>query len=123
MGAIKSFQATVEEVHSGDDVVVMADLGVDKLFKKVRCRLAGVDTPNAYKAKQDSDAGALREEVKQLTSSGDCRIEVVAEGKGGWLVTLFVKDRKSKEETNVNDYLKGRGFVYKGKGNAANGFQ
>jgi hypothetical protein len=119
MAQVKSYAATVDEVHSGDDLVVMVDLGVDKLFKKVRCRLAGVDTPNAYKAKGDSEAGLVRDEVKKLVADGDCRIEVVTEGKGGWLILLFVRDRKSKEEINVNDYLARRGFVYKGRADAA----
>ena len=115
MVQVRSYSVEVEEVHSGDDIVVMVDLGVDKLFKRVRCRLTGVDTPSAYKAKVDSMAGTLREEIKALISAGKSRVEVVAEGKGGWLVTLFVKSTKTQEEVNVNEMLKDRGFVYRGK--------
>lgn len=115
MSAGRRYRVEVEEVHSGDDVVVMVDLGIDKLFKRVRCRLAGVDTPNAFKAKGDSEAGLLREEVRELISGCTAYIEVVAEGKGGWLVTLIAQDQKTGNELNINEYLKGRGFVYKGR--------
>lgn len=116
MGQVKSYVVSVEEVHSGDDLMVMVNLGVDGLFKKVRVRLHGVDTPNGYKAKLGTDAGLLRDEIRKLTS-GKCRIEVVAEGKGGWLVTLFafVSDETRHEEININELLKSRGFVYKGR--------
>lgn len=110
----RSYYVTVEEVHSGDDLMVLVDLGIDKLYKKVRIRLQGVDTPNAYKAKNDTEAGLLRDEVKRITAN-KCRIEVVSEGKGGWLVVLFAEDPKKRAEVNVNELLVTRGFVYKGK--------
>lgn len=119
MGQGRSFAVTVEEVHSGDDIVVMADLGIDKLYKKVRVRLHGVDTPNAYKAKLDSVAGSLRDEVKKITQDRKCRIELVAEGKGGWLGILYVPN--GAEEINVNELLRSRGYVYKGNGDTADG--
>ena len=113
---IRSYCVTVEEVHSGDDLIGMVELGIDKLFKRVRLRLQGVDTPNAYKAKTATEAGLLRDEVRKLTS-GKCRVEVVSEGKGGWLVVLFAEDQKTKSEINVNELLMERGFVYRGKAN------
>lgn len=109
----RSYYVAVEEVHSGDDLIAMVELGVDKLFKRVRLRLQGVDTPNAFRAKTDTEAGLLRDEVRSMTT-GKCRIEVVSEGKGGWLVVLFAEDPKTRTEVNVNDVLKARGFVYKG---------
>ncbi len=113
---VRSYVVSVEEVHSGDDLVVMANLGIDGLHKRVRVRLHGVDTPNAYKAKIGTEAGILRDEIKRLTS-GKCRVDVIAEGKGGWLVTLhaFVSDDKHHEEVNINELLKSRGYVYKGR--------
>lgn len=110
----RSYYVTVEEVHSGDDLIAMVDLGIDKLFKRVRLRLQGVDTPNAYKAKIGTEAGLLRDEVKKLTSNR-CRVEIVSEGKGGWLVILLAEDPNTQTEININDLLKKRGFVYKGR--------
>jgi hypothetical protein len=114
----RSYPCQVEEVHSGDDLIAMVDLGVDRLFKRVRLRLQGVDTPNAYRAKTETEAGILRDEVKKLTA-GRCRAELVSEGKGGWLVVLFAEEPGTHFEVNVNDLLKGRGFVYRGRLNGA----
>lgn len=119
MEQVKSFSVAVEEVHSGDDLVAMADLGIDKLFKRVRIRLQGVDTPNAYMAKVDSVAGNLRDEVRKLTLGKKCRVDVVAEGKGGWLGILYIL--RDEGEVNVNELLMGRGFVYKRNGEIVNG--
>lgn len=119
MEQVKSFSVTVEEVHSGDDLVAMADLGIDKLFKRVRIRLQGVDTPNAYMAKVNSVAGNLRDEVRKLTLGKKCRVNIVAEGKGGWLGTLYVL--QDEGELNVNELLIDRGFVYKRNGEIVNG--
>lgn len=119
MEQVKSFSVAVEEVHSGDDLVAMADLGIDKLFKRVRIRLQGVDTPNAYMAKVDSVAGNLRDEVRKLTLGKKCRVDVVAEGKGGWLGILYIL--QDEGEVNVNELLIGRGFVYKRNGEIVNG--
>lgn len=116
MGQERGYVVSVEEVHSGDDLVVLVDLGVDGLYKRTRIRLHGVDAPNAYKAKVGTEAGLLRDEIRKLTG-GKCRIELVSEGRGGWLVRLFafVSDNKHHEEININELLKSRGYVYKGR--------
>lgn len=105
------FAVKVEEVHSGDDFVFLVDLGVDGLFKKTRCRLHGVDAPNAYKAKADTEAGVVRDEVRKVVASGRCSVELVSEGKGGWIVKLYVADIDG-ETVCVNDMLRERGYIY-----------
>ena len=45
-----TYDAEVREVFSGDDLVVLVDLGVESLWKRQRVRLAGGDTPNAISA-------------------------------------------------------------------------
>jgi hypothetical protein len=108
----KKYSARVEEVHSGDDFIVLVDLGIDGLYKRTRVRLHGVDAPNAYKAKPETEAGQVRDEVKRLVS-GKCIIEVVSEGKGGWIVIMYVQNGPEMDTTSLNDYLAGRGYVYK----------
>jgi hypothetical protein len=112
MAAKPHFEVAVEEVHSGDDLVVMVNLGVDGLFKRVRARLYGVDTPNAYRVRNDTDAGKLRDEIKQLTYNAHCSVIVQTQGKGGWLVTLLVHRQGESEPININDMLVERGYVY-----------
>lgn len=108
----KTYTCHVEEVHSGDDHVIMVDLGVDNLYKKVRARLHGVDTPDAYKLDADTEAGRVRDQVRDLVRNKQCVIEVHAVRRGGWIVTLYVKD--NDRMVNVNDFLRNLGFVFQG---------
>ncbi len=104
------FEAKVEEVHSGDDFILLVNLGVDGLFKKTRVRLHGVDAPNAYKAKPETEAGRVRDEVKKLIGN-KCLVELISEGKGGWIVVMTVFDT-SNQPMCLNTALRERGYVY-----------
>jgi len=105
------YKVVVEEVHSGDDLILMVDIGVDGLHKRVRARLKGVDTPSAFKAKCGTEAGEVRSTLKGMLAAGQCSIYLHSIGKGGWMVTLFVTD-STGSRTNVNDFLISRGYVY-----------
>lgn len=107
----RRFFCTIEEVHSGDDLILLVNLDIDGFYKRTRARLQGVDTPDAYKEKADTKAGSVRDQVRRLTSSRTCVIEVHAEGKGGWIVTLHVKD--GNEWINLNERLIEMGYVYR----------
>ena len=107
---LPEFSATVDQVTSGDDIVLFVDLKIDDLYKKVRARLEGVDTPDAYKANRDSDAGKIREQVRSLTRNNECTIQVHNQGRGGWKVTLIV--HTSDGDVNLNDLLRKQGYVY-----------
>ena len=109
----RRYVCEVQEVHSGDDLIVMADLEHDSLYKRTRIRLQGVDTPDAYKEKANTQAGSVRDQVRRLVTNKKCVIEVHAEGKGGWIVTLFVKEEG--EWLNLNQRLIDMGFVYQKK--------
>lgn len=105
------FNCSVEQVHSGDDIIAMVDLRHDGMFKKTRMRLKGVDTPDAYKAARDTPAGRIREQVRSILIGSPCRVEQHAEGKGGgWVVTLHVYD--NGEWINLNERLIEMGYVY-----------
>ena len=105
------YAVSVEEVRSGDDLILLVDLGTDNLFKKVRARLRGVDTPDAYKAGPDTDAGKIREEVRKLTRN-KCEINVSARNPTSWIVELFLVDKESAR-LSLNQFLIERGFVYR----------
>lgn len=111
MAERKTFEVTVEEVYSGDDLVLMVNLGVGGLYKKVRARLVGVDTPSAFQAPRNTEAGRVRDLVKSSVGRGKCSIELHSEGKGGWLVTLFVN--AGGTPLNVNGMLADKGYVYR----------
>lgn len=109
------YEVEVEEVHSGDDLVLLVNLGIDGLYKRVRARLKGVDTPSAFRASKDTEAGEVRDFLKSLVSKGRCAIELHSQGKGGWMVTLYVIRRDEQQVSNVNELLIRKGYVYKGK--------
>ena len=111
MAERRTFEVTVEEVYSGDDLILMVDLGVGGLFKRVRARLAGVDTPSAFKAARGTEAGEVRQLLRSTVAKGKCSIELHSEGKGGWLVTLFVN--AGGTPLNVNGMLADKGYVYR----------
>lgn len=110
---LRRFNCRVEQVHSGDDMIVMADLGIDGLHKRTRVRLRGVDTPDAYKEKAESRAGKVREQVRRLVLNKPCYIDVHSQGKSSWIVTLYVSDEG--EEVCLNDMLIESGYVYQQK--------
>lgn len=114
MSQEKTFPVDVVEVHSGDDLVLMVDLGVDGLYKRVRARLRGVDTPSAFRAAKDTEAGVLRDTLKSLVTGRKCWVNVASFGKGGWIVTLFTEDGAGEVE-NINDTLIQNGYVYTGR--------
>lgn len=112
----RRFQCDVIEVHSGDDLICLVDLNVDGLYKKIRVRLAGVDTPDAYQQSLDTPAGQVRETVRKLTAGKGCQIDVHSQARGGWVVTLWIEEETDGTKlVNLNEALVKQGFVFKGK--------
>ena len=103
--------------HSGDDLILLVSLGIDNLYKKVRVRLYGVDTPDANKAGSDTEAGRVRDQVNKLIKGKKCMIRAHSQGagKGGWVVTLHL-DLSMNTET-LNEILRQEGYVFGGKSN------
>ena len=110
----KVYEVTVEEVHSGDDLIIMVDLNIDGLYKRVRARLKGVDTPSAFKVGKDTEAGAVRDMLRTLVCNAKCSVALHAYGRGGWVVTLFAQ-RRGEPAVNINEVLIAKGYVYQGK--------
>lgn len=111
---IRRYDVQVMEVLSGDDMVLMVDLGVDGLFKKVRARLHKVDTPDAFRSSPESEAQAVRRDVLALISGKTCYVDVHSSKKSGWIVTLYTESAENGDDTVcVNTYLTGMGYIYK----------
>lgn len=110
------YEAEVKEVHSGDDLMLMVNLGIDGLYKRVRGRLSGVDTPDAYKADRDSEAGKVRQTVRELVNNKRCRIVVQDQNRSSWKVTLFIMEGSDPSKyVNLNEQLMGMGYIFKSK--------
>jgi hypothetical protein len=103
----------VEEVHSGDDIVLLVNLGVDNLLKRVRARLQGVDTPDAYKATSATDAGKVRDWVRHYLNGKACHVEVHSDKKGCWIVTLYITEKDNPIPISLNKLLQDEGYVFR----------
>lgn len=104
------FAAKVEEVFSGDDLIVMVDLGFDQLFKRKRFRLDNVDTPNAVHLPYDTVAGNIRSHVKTLIMGKQVEITVTKFGEHSWVGVVKVEQESGM--LNVNDHLIEMGFKF-----------
>lgn len=112
-----TYDAEVVEVHSGDDLVLMVDLGVEGLYKKVRARLRHVDTPDAYKEDPSTEAGRIRDSVRTMVKDRRCRVLVHSSPKSGWKVTLFILSPDGPAEgINLNEHLIRQGYIFNKEG-------
>lgn len=105
------YRGKVEDVYSGDDILMMIDLGVDDLHKKKRVRLVGVDTPCAIRESDDSPAGKVRALVKDITRNRECTLVVSQKIGNSWVGTLIIHARDT--DINLNELLIARGFQFK----------
>lgn len=110
----EQFPCEVREVFSGDDLVVMVDLGIENLWKRQRIRLAGVDTPNAVGAPDDTEAGRIRKEIRTMTRGRRGVITVISRNLNSWVCSLVVEATGTPDGVVcVNDWLIGKGYVFK----------
>ena len=107
----KTYTAEVREVFSGDDLVVLVDLGVEDLWRRKRVRLAGVDTPNAVNAGPDTEAGRLRSFVRSLARGRKAQLQVVSRGANSWVVILYIETPEGV--INLNETLIQQGYQFK----------
>jgi len=109
------YSCEVKEVFSGDDLIVFVDLNVEGLFKRQRVRLAGVDTPNAVGAGENTPGGELRREVRMLARHKKGRITIVRRNTTSWVVVLVVETPTGP--VNINQMLIDRGYEFHEKRN------
>lgn len=111
-----TYPCEVREVFSGDDLIVLVDLGVENLFKRQRVRLHGVDTPNAVGAGNDTEAGQVRKEVRSMTRGRRGQLTVVSRNNSSWVGVLVIEAGPEVNGTvNLNEYLIGKGYVFTGR--------
>lgn len=106
------YACEVREVFSGDDLVVLIDLGVEGLWKRQRVRLHGVDTPNAVKAGEDTEAGKVRRRVRQIARGKRGIFTVVSRNMNSWVGTLEVESPSGA--IDLNAMLIAEGYIFKG---------
>jgi len=102
------YKATVTRVVDGDTVDLEIDLGMS-VFAKQRIRLAGINTPETYGVKKDSEEYAAgikaKNRLKELIEGKEIAIETVKDKKGKYgryLGQLYILE---KEWININSLL------------------
>lgn len=112
------YSGDVRAVYSGDDLMVLVDLGHDDLWKRYRVRLHGVDTPYAKGAKPDTVAGRVRDYVRRITRDRVVQIEVIKERGEDWIAVVRIETREGL--LNLNDDLIQKGYIFNpGAGNSS----
>lgn len=106
----KQFSASVVNVLSGDDMVVLLDLEAEGLFKKQRLRLRGVDTPSALNQGNETEAGTLRTEIFGILKGKELRIVVHNRGAASWVADVYY--REGTREVHLNKALVDMGYEY-----------
>jgi len=101
----------VQAVFSGDDLIILIDLGVDDLWKKKRVRLHGVDTPNAVNQAPDTEAGKLRAYVREMVRGAKVHITPVSSNASS--VVAIIEVERNGELFNLNDDLIAKGYKFK----------
>ena len=108
------YKATVERIVDGDTIDVTIDLGF-KITTHQRIRLAGINTPETYNLKKDTEEykkGVLaRQFVEQRIAANNHQILIETEkytGKyGRYLGIIFLAD----SQQTLNDELVERGHA------------
>ena len=111
------YKATVERIVDGDTIDVIIDLGF-KITTNQRIRLAGINTPETYTVKKDSEeykkGVAARQYVEQRLAENNNTMLIETDkytGKFGRYIGTIYLDDTSK---TLNDELVEKGFaVYK----------
>ena len=106
----RTYAAEVRSVFSGDDLMLLIDLGVDDLYKRKRVRLYGVDTPNAVGQGHDTEAGKLRNQVLNLLRRRSLRLTVHKVEMSSWVGTVEVEAPEGN--INLNELLIAKGYKF-----------
>ena len=93
------YQAQIQKVIDGDTLVVDIDLGLSIWVRGEKIRLYGVDTPEVYGVKRDSEEYKLGKKasdfVKSLITKGQtCIIETMKDAKGKYgryLAVVYIR--------------------------------
>lgn len=104
------FKAKVEEVNSGDDLILMIDLGVEGLHKRQRVRLKDVDTPSQVRRGRMGEAEEVRRLVTDLCLGKTVELHLAHKTAHAWVVTLHFPSASGLE--NLNQLLIGKGYAY-----------
>ena len=89
------YRAIITKVYDGDTLTAEVDLGFKLWAKKIKLRLAGIDTPEIRTKNQNEKVLALkaRDRVRELCLGKEVTITTHGKGKyGRWLATVYIME-------------------------------
>lgn len=95
------YSVEVIRINTIDDLVGYIDLGHDSLYKKVKMRLLGIQSPE-----QDTIYLSTIKEMKKMQGTR-CTITLHFKRGNSWIVTLW-----DSLGCNINEKLAKEGFIY-----------
>lgn len=110
-----TYYATLDRVVDGDTLDITVDLGF-RICTQVRVRLAGIDTPEVYRVKKESEEYKKGMEATNFVKDWFASLESPRfliesdkeQGKyGRWIVTVLTEDKKE----NLNEVLVREGYA------------
>jgi hypothetical protein len=104
------FVGEAKEVFSGDDLILLIDLGMDDLWKRKRVRLYGVDTPNAVNQGPETEAGQLRTYVREQVKGR--RLHITPVSSNGNSMVAIIEIERDGVRVNLNDDLIAKGYKF-----------
>ena len=107
------YSAVITNVYDGDTLTADVDLGFKTWAKKVKLRLAGIDTPEIRTKDPQEKIKAIeaRDRVRELCLGKEVVIKTHGKGKyGRWLTTIQISDNIDLAQSLIQENL---GKVYK----------
>lgn len=107
------YHAIITNIYDGDTLTADVDLGFKTWAKKVKLRLAGIDTPEirAKDPQEKTKAIEARNRARELCLGKEVIIKTHGKGKyGRWIATVAISDNLDLAETLIQE---GLGEVYK----------
>lgn len=99
------YRGVCTQVYDGDSVTVDLDLGMRVWQRGIKCRLAGIDTPE-LRADEREAGLAARNRLRQLILNQEVIVHTQKTGKyGRWLVTIY------SDGININQKLLAEGHA------------
>jgi len=89
------YRAVITKVYDGDTLTAEIDLGFKMWAKKVKLRLAGVNTPEIRSKNPAQKALAIkaRDRVRELCLGKEVVITTHGKGKyGRWIASIYIDD-------------------------------
>ena len=102
------YKATITSVYDGDTVTADVDLGFCITLRKIKMRLAGINTPELRGVSDEEKAKAIKSRDWLREKILNQEVKVISHGKGKygrWVVNIY------KDQVDINQSLIDEGLA------------